>query len=65
LTKLLFRDNPYLAACEARVTARIPGVDLPACGGTHVRNTAEIGAVAVARIRSEGKRNKRLTLVLT
>jgi misacylated tRNA(Ala) deacylase len=43
----------------------IPGVDLQACGGTHVRNTAEIGAVAVARIRSEGKRNKRVTLVLT
>lgn len=43
----------------------IPGVDLQACGGTHVRNTAEIGAVAVARIRSEGKRNKRVTLVLS
>jgi misacylated tRNA(Ala) deacylase len=42
----------------------IPGVDLQACGGTHVRNTAEIGPIAVARIRSEGKRNKRVTLVL-
>jgi len=42
----------------------IPGVDLQACGGTHVRSTAEIGPIAVARIRSEGKRNKRVTLVL-
>ena len=42
----------------------IRGVDLQACGGTHVRNTAEIGRVGVARIRSEGKRNKRVTLVL-
>ena len=41
----------------------IPGVDLQACGGTHVRNTAEVGPLAVARIRSEGKRNKRVTLV--
>ncbi len=41
------------------------GVDLQACGGTHVRNTAEIGPLAVARIRSEGRRNKRVTLVLT
>jgi misacylated tRNA(Ala) deacylase len=41
----------------------IPGVDLQACGGTHVRNTREIGRLAVARIRSEGKRNKRVTLV--
>jgi misacylated tRNA(Ala) deacylase len=50
---------------EGRVRLlEIPGVDLQACGGTHVRNTGEIGAVAVARIRSEGKRNKRVTLVL-
>jgi Ser-tRNA(Ala) deacylase AlaX len=42
----------------------IPGVDLQACGGTHVRNTAEIGTVQVSRIRSEGKRNKRVTLAL-
>lgn len=41
----------------------IPGVDLQACGGTHVKNTSEIGAIAVERIRSEGKRNKRVTLV--
>jgi misacylated tRNA(Ala) deacylase len=48
---------------EGRVRLlEIPGVDLQACGGTHVRNTAEIGRVAVARIRSEGKRNKRVTL---
>ena len=41
----------------------IPGVDLQACGGIHVKNTAEIGKLSVARIRSEGKRNKRITLV--
>jgi misacylated tRNA(Ala) deacylase len=51
---------------EGRVRLlEIPGVDLQACGGTHVRNTAEIGRLAVARIRSEGKRNKRVTLVLS
>jgi misacylated tRNA(Ala) deacylase len=49
---------------EGRVRLlEIPGVDLQACGGTHVRNTAEIGALSVARIRSEGKRNRRVTLV--
>ena len=48
---------------EGRVRLlEIPGVDLQACGGTHVQNTAEIGRLAVARIRSEGKRNKRVTL---
>jgi len=40
----------------------IPGVDLQACGGTHVANTREIGPLAVARIRSEGRRNKRVTI---
>jgi len=49
---------------EGRVRLlEIPGVDLQACGGTHVKNTAEIGKLAVTRIRSEGKRNKRVTLV--
>jgi len=51
---------------EGRVRLlEIPGVDLQACGGTHVRNTAEVGRVSVARIRSEGRRNKRVTLVLS
>ena len=50
---------------EGRVRLmEIPGIDLQACGGTHVRNTAEVGRLAVARIRSEGKRNKRVTLEL-
>jgi misacylated tRNA(Ala) deacylase len=49
---------------EGRVRLlEIPGVDLQACGGTHVKNTGEIGRLAIARIRSEGKRNKRVTLV--
>lgn len=42
----------------------IPGIDLQACGGTHVANTGEIGALKVVRIRSEGKKNKRVTLEL-
>jgi misacylated tRNA(Ala) deacylase len=42
----------------------IPGIDLQPCGGTHVRNIAEIGAIRVVRIRNEGKRNKRVEIVL-
>ena len=50
---------------EGRVRLlEIPGIDLQACGGTHVANTAEIGTLKVIRIRSEGKRNKRVTLEL-
>ena len=40
----------------------IPGIDLQPCGGTHVANIAEIGAIQVLRIRSEGKRNKRVEI---
>jgi len=43
---------------------KIPGIDLQPCGGTHVRNIAEIGGIRVTRIRSEGKRNKRVEIVL-
>jgi misacylated tRNA(Ala) deacylase len=43
---------------------RIPDVDLQPCGGTHVRNIGEIGSIRVVRIRNEGKRNKRVEIVL-
>jgi misacylated tRNA(Ala) deacylase len=44
---------------------RIPGIDLQPCGGTHVRNIGEIGAIRVLRIRSEGKHNRRVEIALT
>lgn len=48
---------------EGRVRLlEIPGIDLQACGGTHVANTREIGRLQVTRIRSEGRRNRRVTL---
>jgi misacylated tRNA(Ala) deacylase len=43
---------------------RIPGIDLQPCGGTHVRNTAEIGAIRVLKIKSEGRRNRRVEIGL-
>jgi misacylated tRNA(Ala) deacylase len=43
---------------------QIPGIDLQPCGGTHVRNIGEIGKIAVAKIRNEGKHNKRVEIVL-
>ena len=44
---------------------RIPGIDLQPCGGTHVKNIGEIGAIRVLRIRSEGKRNRRVEIALS
>jgi misacylated tRNA(Ala) deacylase len=42
----------------------IAGFDLQPCGGTHVRSTAEIGAVRVTQIEKKGKLNRRVRLAL-
>jgi len=42
----------------------IAGVDLQACGGTHVDNTAEVGPVTVTKIESKGARNRRVSVAL-
>jgi misacylated tRNA(Ala) deacylase len=41
----------------------IDGIDLQACGGTHVRSTAEIGRVRVAKIEKKGRQNRRVQVV--
>lgn len=41
---------------------RIQDVDLQACGGTHVANTREIGAVRVAKIEKKSARTRRVVL---
>jgi misacylated tRNA(Ala) deacylase len=42
----------------------IEGIDLQPCGGTHVKNTAEIGRVVVTRIENKGKQNRRIIIGL-
>lgn len=41
----------------------VAGTDLQACGGTHVKQTGEIGRVRVRKIESKGKQNRRVTVV--
>ncbi len=40
------------------------GVDLQPCGGTHVANSNEIGAVRVKKIEKKGKQNRRIIIEL-
>ena len=40
----------------------IEGVDLPPCGGTHIRRTGEIGRVEVLKIENKGKQNRRVVI---
>jgi misacylated tRNA(Ala) deacylase len=40
----------------------VAGVDLQPCGGTHVANTAEIGAVVVTKVEKKSARTRRVVL---
>lgn len=42
---------------------RIGDIDLQPCGGTHVRNTSEIGRLALGKIEKKGKQNRRVSLL--
>jgi misacylated tRNA(Ala) deacylase len=51
---------------EGRVrVVEIEGFDAQACGGTHVRTTAEVGAFSIFRTENKGRLNKRLYVRLT
>jgi misacylated tRNA(Ala) deacylase len=41
-------------------TVEIEGLDLQADGGTHVRNTSEVGKIKIVKFKSKGKINKRI-----
>ncbi len=45
-------------------TVEIVGLDLQADGGTHVRNTAEVGPIKVTDYKSKGRINKRIYIEL-
>ena len=42
---------------------KVGDVDLQPCGGTHVRNTSEIGPVRVRKIEKKGRQNRRVSLI--
>lgn len=55
--------QPPRGSGRVRLVA-IGDIDLQPCGGTHVRNTAEIGLVAVTDIEKKGKQNRRVRIAL-
>lgn len=40
----------------------VPGVDRQPCGGTHVANTGEIGAVVITKIEKKSRTNRRVVV---
>ena len=55
--------RPPIGAGRVRLV-EIAGVDLQACGGTHVRSTSEIGALTVGKVENKGRQNRRISLTL-
>ncbi|NJN43656.1 MAG: alanyl-tRNA editing protein, partial [Anaerolineae bacterium] len=45
-------------------TVELVGLDLQADGGTHVKNTSEVGQLRVVDYKSKGKINKRIYVEL-
>ncbi len=72
ITEQELSDNPGLVRTMSVKPPRgagkvrlleIKDVDLQPCGGTHVRQTAEIGPVRVAKIENKGRQNRRINIV--
>ena len=42
---------------------RVGDIDYQPCGGTHIKNTSEIGPIRVSKIENKGKRNRRVHMV--
>ena len=54
--------NPGLVRSMSVRVLEIEGVDLQPCGGTHVANTADIGAVVVTKIEKKSAQTRRVVL---
>jgi misacylated tRNA(Ala) deacylase len=55
--------RPPTGAGRVRLV-EIEGVDLQACGGTHVRSTGEIGALSLGKVENKGRQNRRISITL-
>ncbi len=58
--------KPPMGTGKVRLVAIGEGgaIDLQPCGGTHVKSTREIGGLAVTKIESKGKQNRRIRVAL-
>ncbi len=66
--KNLARTEPGRQLIQKLETVRIieiVGIDQQADGGTHVRNTSEIGTIVLQKIENKGKKNKRMYFTLS
>lgn len=57
IVKLAERSPPEIKVWRI---VEIPGIDIQADGGPHVKNTSEIGNVEILKIENKGKKQKRV-----
>ena len=69
----ILEDNPELVRTmsvkpprvdEKIRLVKIGDIDTQPCGGTHVKNTSEIGEIIVQKIENKGKKNRRISISL-
>jgi misacylated tRNA(Ala) deacylase len=56
--------KPPVGQGRVRLLAIGGDIDLQPCGGTHVKNTQEIGPVDILKIENKGRQNRRFTVAL-
>ena len=52
--------SPPMGSGEIRMIKIGDNIDFQPCGGTHVKNSSEIGEIEVSKVENKGKRNKRV-----
>jgi len=62
IVKLASRAPPKVK--ELRIV-EIPGIDVQADGGPHVRNTSEIGEIKLLKVANKGRQRKRVYFTVT
>lgn len=74
ITEAEFRQRPDLIRTldvappieNGRIrVVEVEGFEAQACGGTHVRNTAEVGQLMIKKVKSKGKNNRRFFVELS
>ena len=52
--------SPPMGSGKIRMIKIGDNIDFQPCGGTHVKNSSEIGEIEVSKVENKGKRNKRV-----
>ena len=74
ITEAEFRQRPELIRTldvtppieNGRIrVVEVEGFETQACGGAHVRNTAEVGRLMIKKVKSKGKNNRRFFVELS